>query len=340
MVRSNVHEAIAVTGLGLAKSCWKALSLIVALWTYRSTMDAMNLNVWEGVKHGIDIHNIYFQIWFFGTPIVWFLLLKVFRALDWWKFPTRKGTRTSDIMAFEFVAGISVAYLGGAGLIISQGWFGTAAELARLNDDMLHTNSDFVINHLVYPMVTFQLWNVLLCLFTPDLNVPEMLGHHLVTAALGYFGMHPYLHGYGLFFFGVAELTNVPLTVYDMFKYMKAAKWQEKYSFIFTVSKLGFAASFVVLRIVVWPMISYPFWKDSVALLQSGKAHSNFVVGFFLLANVFLTFLQFFWGWKIVESVLPKGAAKTANKDKNDERSAVPTRSSPRTKRTPTKKTN
>ncbi len=281
----------------------------------------MDLNVWAGINHGIDIHNIYFQAWFIGTPIVWFALFKTFRALDLWKFETRKGTRTSDIIAFEIAAGISVLYLGCAGVIISQGWFGTGPELARLQKDMLHTKSDFVINHLVYPMVTFQLWNVLLCLFTPDLNVPEMLAHHLITAALGYFGLHPYLHGYGLFFFGVAELTNVPLTAYDIFKYMKAAKWQEKYATTFTVAKLSFAVSFVILRLIVWPMTSYPFWKDSVALLQSGKAHSNFVVLFFLLANVFLTFLQFFWGWKIVESVLPKkdSIAVTTNDEKDDQ---------------------
>ena len=39
---------------------------------------------------------------------------------------------------------------------------------------------------------------------------------------------------------------------------------------------------------------------------SSGKAHSQFVVGFFLLANMFLTGLQFMWGWSIIQFVLPQ----------------------------------
>lgn len=252
-----------------------------------------------------------FQLWFIGTPVVWFALVKLFRALDWWKFPTRKGARTSDIMAFEIVAGISVTYLGVAGLILHYGWFGTEADSALLHGDMMYGKSQWFIDHLIYPMVTFQLWNVVLCLFTPDLNVIEMLAHHLITASLGYFGLckSGYLHGNGVFFFGIAELTNIPLTMYDCFKYMKPAKWAEKYSFMHNLSQYGFAASFVVLRLIVWPRYSWAFWKESLALLQNGKGHSNFVIGTFLFANVFLTFLQFFWGYKIVQSALGGGGS-------------------------------
>lgn len=210
-------------------------------------------DIWSGVKHGIDIHNIYFQIWFIGTPVVWYALLKLFRSLGWWSHKTRKGARTSDIMAFLVVAEISVTYLGIAGLILNQGWFGTGAELTSVTADPMYGHSPFVINHLIYPMVTFQLWNVLLCLFTPDLNVPEMIGHHLVTAALGYFALNPYLHGCN-FFFGVAELTNIPLTLYDAFKYQKVVGWHEKYPLWYSLAQNSFALSFFLVRIVWWPL--------------------------------------------------------------------------------------
>lgn len=284
----------------------------------------MALNVWDGIKHGIDTSNVYFQAWFVGTPIAWYVLLKLFRYLGLWSHKTRKGARTSDILAFEAVALISVAYLGVAGLILHMGWCGTDAELAVISADKMYGRSQFVINHLIYPMVTFQSWNVLLCLFTPDLNVPEMIGHHTVTAALGYFALHPYLHGCN-FFFGVAELTNISLTVYDVFKYNKSVGWQKKYPLIFNITQGAFAFSFLAIRIVWWPLMSVPFWKDSIALIQSQRGHSNFVIGFFLLANVFLTLLQFYWGWMIVQSALG-GAASLKKSSTTDDKVPTSTR--------------
>lgn len=268
-----------------------------------------NLKVWEGVKHGVDTDNWFFQAWFVGVPVAYLFLRYLFRQLDWWGFETRKGGRTSDIMAFEFVALVSVCYLGGAGLALTFGKLGTAADLALVTADPFYANSKFVEEHLIYPMITFQGWNVVLCLLEKDLNNTAMIGHHLATLSLGYFGLHPYLHGQSLFFFGTAELTNIPLTIYDMFKYMKPAGWQKEYKGIFEFAKISFALSFVVLRICYWPYMSYPFWVSSLELLQSGKAHSNFVVGFFLGANVFLTGLQFLWGKSIVESALGLGAS-------------------------------
>jgi hypothetical protein len=148
-------------------------------------------------------------------------------------------------------------------------------------------------------------------------NMPQYsLQLFLITT--GYFALHPYLHGYN-FFFGVAELTNVPLTVYDVFKYQKSIGWQTKYSALFQITQVSFALSFVAIRLVWWPMVSYPFWLESVAALKGEtNAHSPFVIGFFLLSNVFLTFLQFFWGVQIVQGALGLGADKSTSKKSND----------------------
>jgi len=119
-----------------------------------------NLKVWEGVKHGVDTDNWFFQAWFVGVPVAYLFLRYLFRQLDWWGFETRKGGRTSDIMAFEFVALVSVCYLGGAGLALTFGKLGTAADLALVTADPFYANSKFVEEHLIYPMITFQGWNV------------------------------------------------------------------------------------------------------------------------------------------------------------------------------------
>lgn len=272
-------------------------------------------DVIKGISHGIDISNPIFQAWFFGIPVAYILQVYLFRALGWWDFPTRKGGLTSDIMAFEFSALISVIYLGVAGVLGSYDLFGVQESVA-LGSDMFYARSKFVEEHLVYPMVTFQGWNVVLCFISSDLRDPAMIGHHLVTASLGYLGLAPYLHGAGLFFFGMAEISNIPLTVYDMFKYMKAGGWQEKYSTLFQMSQVSFAICFLILRLIIWPIKSWTFWLGSIELLQSGKAHSNFTVGFFLLANSFLTLLQFLWGWQIIKFLIPSGKGDKGKKKK------------------------
>jgi hypothetical protein len=55
----------------------------------------------------------------------------------------------------------------------------------------------------------------------------------------------------------------------------------------------------LAIRLVAWPIYSYSFWIGSLALLESGKAHSRFAVAFILAANLFLTALQLIWGHRI-----------------------------------------
>lgn len=251
----------------------------------------------QGITHGVDINSPFFQGWLVGVPITYFALLALFRALNWWDFPTRKGSRASDIMAFEIVAGLCVTYLAIAGVIGSYGLFGFENESVRLSANPFYERSHFVEDHLVYPMISYQGWNFLLCLVNADLRDPAMIGHHVVTGTLAYFGLFPYLHYKGLFYMGVAELTNVPLTIVDIFKYFP--DMAKKYSGLNEFSRISFALSFVLIRLLYWPYFSLDFWRGSIELIASGKAHSNFVVGFFLAANVFLTGLQFFWGSKI-----------------------------------------
>lgn len=270
-------------------------------------------DIMEGIKHGIESDNWYFRVWFVGVPIAYFAIVKLFRLADMWDFKTRGGSRASDIMAFEIVAGISVTYLGLAGVIVTFGLLGVTDGI-ELSKDIYYKKSQFIVEHLIYPMITFQGWNVLLCFFCKDLRDPAMIGHHLVTASLAYFGLHPYLHGGAMFFFGVAELTNIPLTVYDVFKYFKTIGFIEKYPLTYSLSSQIFGVSFIILRLIVWPYKSYQFWVGSMDLLTTGKAHSNFVVGFFLVANIFLTLLQFYWGSLIVGSLI----GKKPKKEKDD----------------------
>mmetsp|Transcript_22435 Transcript_22435/g.32719 ORF Transcript_22435/g.32719 Transcript_22435/m.32719 type:complete len:267 (+) Transcript_22435:90-890(+) len=249
-----------------------------------------------------------FYIWMAAVPIMYFGLVILFRAMNLWEAKTRKGSRGSDIMAFLIVAGICVTYLGIVGVIA---WFELEPswDYDTLKKDNIYGRAQFVEDHLIMPMMSYQGWNLLLCLFNNDLRDPAMIGHHLVTGSLAYFGIHPYVHYYGLFFFGFAELTNIPLTLVDMFKYFPDLK--EKMPVLNEFCRITFAVSFIIVRLIMWPYISYGFWVGALDLLRTGRAHSTFVVAVFFGANLFLTGLQFLWGSKIFGFLFKSGKKKS-----------------------------
>lgn len=124
-----------------------------------------------------------------------------------------------------------------------------------------------------------------------------MIGHHIVSASVAYFGLHPFGHRSALFYFGIAEFTNIPLTIVDVFKYFP--ELAKQFRLVNEASRYIFALSFVVLRLIIWPIGAVSFWWTCTSLLREGTAHSTFVVSLFLGANLFLTALQFWWGSKI-----------------------------------------
>jgi hypothetical protein len=135
-----------------------------------------------------------------------------------------------------------------------------------------------------------------------DLYSVAFVGHHASTALLSWFVMGPFVHYYALFFIGVAEVSNMPLTVVDACKAFKPLR--KIVPTLNTLSRLSFAVSFVVIRIVWWPIVSFGFWQLSLEALRTGSAKNSAVVGVFLVGNVFLTGLQFLWGAKLVDFAL------------------------------------
>jgi hypothetical protein len=272
----------------------------------------------HGVNHGLDWSNPYLAYWFIGCPVANIILCVLFRQLGWFKGDSRFGTKLCDVAAFLAVAFFCVTYLGFAGLIAFTGFNGNTVYDDLKGDDMrIHGRSDWVENHLVYPMIGYQIWNLLASCCMNEFRGVQMIVHHVLTGSLAYFGLYPYVHFQGLFFFGLTEITNVPLTFVDFFKQFK--DYAEVYPNLYSASRMVFGVSFIVLRLIMWPYRCYGFWKDSLHLLISGEAHSNFVVGFFLMANILLTGLQFVWGKEIIKAVMgmkkdskKRGAKKTA----------------------------
>jgi len=164
-------------------------------------------------------------------------------------------------------------------------------------------------------MMAFQMYEVGLALLVPKLRGPsgDMLIHHLATLSLATIGGgYQYLHFYAPFFFGLTEISSVPLAVMDMFKFYPALKASFPATNEHTRSL--FAAIFIVMRLVYWPYVCSEFWMDSIAELSATHTKQpTWVVMTFLVANIILSGLQFFWVSLIFKGIAKKLMGETSD---------------------------
>lgn len=181
-------------------------------------------------------------------------------------------------------------------------WFelGSIWNKNTLEDDKFYHTSSFVNDHLCIPMLVYQMWNVVICVLLNDLRDPIMIGHHIVTAALAYTATI-FAHYYSCFFFGVTEITNIPLTLMDVFDHFP--EFKAKYPTIKMVTEGMFAIMFFIVRIFMWTNILFHYIQDSYILIVTGTAHSNFVLLFNIVCSLFLTGLQFMWARQIIIAI-------------------------------------
>ena len=121
---------------------------------------------------------------------------------------------------------------------------------------------------------------------------------------------YPFLNYYGVFFFGVASVSSIPLCAAELAKCLGSKQ-------LLSAFQATFALFFVGFRTFYWPYVSLHFWADSVAALRgeagtSPAVHSGAAFALFLVANVGLTGLQLLWTTKILKAATGGDKAKTA----------------------------
>ena len=116
-------------------------------------------------------------IWFSSIPVSFFSLAILFRFCGLWgKQVSPKGCRLSDIMAFEIISLLICGYLGVVGFI---GWFqlNPSWDYSFYDDEnRFYRRSQWVEDHLLIPMLCYQLWNTLLCTFWAEQRSLIMIG--------------------------------------------------------------------------------------------------------------------------------------------------------------------
>ena len=154
--------------------------------------------------------------------------------------------------------------------------------------------------------IALQIYSIVTALLTqhPLLMKPEGFVHHIMTGFSMVVALHPFGHPRANLFFGITELSTIPLDVIDLFKGFKELRKQCPTTDI--VCKALFALSFLGLRVGLVTQASVGFQRDLYQLYMTGTAHSLPVVAFSSLSNILIVCLQLYWSTLII-----KGMQKT-----------------------------
>ena len=119
---------------------------------------------------------------------------------------------------------------------------------------------------------------------------------------------------YAPYFYGILELSSIPLWIMNLFKQRPA--WKARYPQTYAISRGVFAVSFLILRVVLfltrywdlvrlkaWHIVYHPFWPWQI------------FYSIVLAGGVALLFLQLYWSMLIVKGLL---AALLGKKNKKE----------------------
>lgn len=238
----------------------------------------------------------------FGLTISFFL---VSFCLDWLAKQdktsilarkTRCGTPHSELVAYLILSCFATT------TVVLIGAYGWIKESHLIQDRLYGEVQSGSQRYLSIVMLAYQSWNIWMAWRLKDYRSVVTIGHHLVVAILAYFTLFPFLSYYALFFFGLPELSTIPLWIVDS---LRDLQLKDDFPNLFKYSKMVFGASFLLIRCICWPIISFDFWvKVVTSLSNQDQVHSVPIMVFFLFGNIFLTSLQFYWGIKIVKGFI------------------------------------
>ena len=146
----------------------------------------------------------------------------------------------------------------------------------------------------------YQVWSIPIGIFYVN-ESKEMILHHLgvvFTASCGafsHFGFRYWLP----FFFGVFELSSVPLAIMNTFNdHPDAAK---KYPLANLVSRVSFVVSFMYIRVWKWLPVGPLYMRNNFFLfLTTGFGATKLFVLIQFFFGVYLGYLQLYWALMVV----------------------------------------
>lgn len=253
------------------------------------------------------------------------------------------GREVAGVLAHQSASLLAGSILGVLGLYF---WFGApmveahkevaAMRLAASFDEKALAGRFFlkVPGGLLIAQVNmaFQLYASLATLWTPALRQGLMVGHHAVAfvilAAHAYpnllastwlgcaevAGEPPWGQYDLVFFFGLTEVSTIPLAIHDALKRLPTRVFSSPgLKATDQVAKGLFAVLFLAFRCLAFPVVIWGYWGCLLVQLEFGMAACPTLIVIILFGSFFMAGLQMFWGYKtcaILISLLTGGGQK------------------------------
>jgi len=80
--------------------------------------------------------------------------------------------------------------------------------------------------------------------------------------------------------------------------------------------RVAFAVSFLLIRCVLWPLAVLQLLRDLLAVWAAGELEGQLQMATFCATCSVLTFLQLYWGGKIVRALLKMLAGDSSGREK------------------------
>ena len=250
-----------------------------------------------------------------NNPVM--LGLNLFMYLGFWVFffiarnVMKMKLEDAQITSYELVSAGGCLFLGLSGVAI---WFLDYGDIMSVKID-IYKNNDAIIDFIVVPMFFYQLWNTLCSLLIPKYRTFPNLLHHITTATCSVVCMTPLHLYYITYFFGLSEVSSVPLCFVLIVQQLKIQGGIVK-----TICEGAFGLSFFYFRIFYFLYVMKDFWRDCwIAYQRSLTTHVEELGGIWALfiISVIITLLQFYFAQKIISAAFG-GEKKLEGKNRDD----------------------
>lgn len=209
----------------------------------------------------------------------------------------RQGDHQSAAFtAHSLLAGllmVTVSIIGGIG------WFQTTTtqptNLLFVTDSRARTLAAAVAGSLL-------LWDIPTSLALPPLRKADLMLHHVLMGVVGYVGALYLPTPYIYFYFGLSELSSVPLVVHDWY-----AARPDKKDAVESVLQATTAVFFTLIRVVWFTKITLFQFVPEVFRAMAAKRTA--VLPFLLVSSLAFTGLQLYWFYRHILSVVLFGSS-------------------------------
>lgn len=198
---------------------------------------------------------------------------------------TKGQTPANIFLAYQVICTLNLI------ILTWLGWYNVFYDYGTTVENHFYGSSK-TATQLFFVMRNYQVWNTIVSLGIAEFRTIPTLLHHVTAGLLAYIGESPYLQYYA-FEFGITETSSLPLILIDIDKAITIKNRK-----VVNIAKILFAASFIILRVIVWTYFNILLYIDMLMLPKFDAYAIACLIG-----NFGMTSLQYYWFSKIVKQI-------------------------------------